>query len=117
MSTWPANLPGPILEGFSKKRLTGLKSTDMEIGPPRSRRVTTSRYSEVSVKWLFTQDQYDKFITFFETALHAGSDWFDATWRIDGMRSAKSLRVKGGEFSDERQGDHWRVSATLEWRD
>jgi hypothetical protein len=116
--SWPAAVPNPTGEGLSIKRKSALRQAEMEIGPNRQRRLTTSRTRTVTVKWVLTAAQHVAFEAFFDSDIHGGADWFIAKWRLADGRQPRQVRFQNGEFESAPDGPNvWRVSATMDWRD
>ena len=115
--TWPATLPGPVLEGLGFKRKSGLRQAEMEAGPNRQRRITSTRTYSVTAKWVLTAAQFAVFQAFFDSSINDGADWFDAKWRLWDGRQTRSVRFTNGEFDVKPDGPNvWNLTATLDWR-
>lgn len=115
--SWPAGLPGPVLDGFTVKRKSALRQAEMEVGPNRQRRLTSTRTRTVTARWIFTDTQSVTFETFFDTTLHSGADWFNVAWRLADGRQTRQVRFQNGEFESAPQGGRvYQVTATLDWR-
>lgn len=119
MATWPTTLPVPLLAGYGFSPIDQTIRTDMETGSARVRRRTTARLDRASASWLFDQAQMDAFRTFFDDAaagLAGGAAWCGMTLDMgDGSLAAYSARFIG-PWQAARDGQHWRVTATLEVR-
>lgn len=78
---WPASLPQYVLQsGFSETEPDTLLETQMEGGPPKSRRRYTTDYRQFTVALQMDATQRATFQTFFNTTIKGGSlpfDWVD----------------------------------------
>lgn len=116
MAFWPTALPSsPLLDGFSCQPAGyGLVVTEMDAGPPKVRRRTSTQGLLMQASWVLSRDQLNEFQSFFEIDLAHGSLTFTAehplppyplvAMRFD-PRSTPSLRKVGQ--------DVWRLDAQL----
>lgn len=122
MATFPTTLPLPQPSGYKMDPMPQGIETDMEVGEPRIRRRSAARRSEVSLMWIFTEVQYQAFLTWFyddsSTGCAGGCRWFDMQLLVgEGGLTAKEARFKGSEFKASLiSGVDWSVSATLRVR-
>lgn len=78
MPTWPGTLPAfPLLEGFRETVPDTVIRTDMESGPAKIRRRTTSAVRKMAVSYLMSKAQVEALETFYLTTLLGGSLAFD----------------------------------------
>lgn len=70
---WPSTLPQYVLrDSYSRNPGNNLIRTDMEIGPAKVRRRSTSAPTTVSLSFSFDKDELDDFEEFFITTLGYG---------------------------------------------
>ncbi len=84
MASWPLNFPTePTLEGtgIGKLNQSPLR-TEMEDGPFRARRRSTTTWSEVNLRLPFTHDLFDDFQVFLrDTINHGAGSWTMRVWK------------------------------------
>ena len=116
MSTWPASLPQPNLNGYAIKPDAGFIRTDMDVGPARQRRRYTAPPSRISASWVFNATQMAAFKTFFETTLDLGSGWFTLNINAGAGMADKDCRFTEPYQASLSASGVWSVSASLEVR-
>jgi len=73
-SAWPGCLPDYILQdGFEEELPTNSIHTQMDVGPPKSRRRATSAPTPMHWRIYMTKSQTEVFDEFFNTTLEGGS--------------------------------------------
>lgn len=104
--------------GFSQQRESALQRTEMESGPPKQTKVRSRVMvrRQMLVQFVTVAD-YQSFLTWFQTDVAYGADWFDWTDPVDGV--TKQARIVAGLESEapEPAGGgvaQWRVALTLE---
>jgi len=119
MPSYPATLPGPLVESYSLTPVEQTVRTDMETGAARVRRRTAARNDMVDVSFVFTDANFLGFRTWFDdasTGISGGASWFDITLAVGkGGATAEQARFKGA-WKAARDGRFWKVSAQLEIR-
>lgn len=76
MSTWPTDLPLPLLTGYSATQQPQTVRTEMDAGTPRVRRRSAVRFDEITVEFVFDATQVALFRDWFDasgSATHAGT--------------------------------------------
>jgi hypothetical protein len=115
MPTWPSSVPfKPVLSSYQEQKQSQVLRSDMDIGPPKSRRRFTAAAVTVQLEWLWTVAQLSDFETFFETDLEGGSLPFDGVHPRTG--AAAKLRFAEPytpQYSGYEQTP-WKVLAKLE---
>jgi hypothetical protein len=116
MATFPAYAK-LTFDGNPRQRESALNRTNMEAGPPKQLKVKSRVMVERPVVYnLDTLSDYNNFITFFQTTINFGADWFDWVDPVDG--ATKLARIKNGQISKEEPRrkvmDRWRVGFTIE---
>lgn len=80
MATWPATLPqSPLLSGFEEQPPDTRLRTQMDAGPPKTRRRWQTGVRKLTVDLLLSKDQVAILETFIFTTLEGGSLPFDWT--------------------------------------
>lgn len=83
--TWPATVPQAVLiDGYDEPEAEDAIHTDMEVGPPKSRRRATSTPREAKWSILLTPSQFEEFKTFYRTTLVSGTLSFNFTHPVEG---------------------------------
>lgn len=106
MADWPATLPTEFPEdGFTLQPASGVIRTQMDIGPAKTRKRTSSVVESFSGTLVMTRNQYQNvFLPFYHNNIASGATAFNWTHPISGnnreMRivSAKSVGPAGGEL-------------------
>jgi hypothetical protein len=116
MATFPAYAKLGF-EGFSQKRESALSRTSMESGPPKHLKVKSRVLVERPVMYFFdTLADFDNFITWFQSTVNYGADWFD--WTDPKGSVVRSARIKSGTLEEEKPRrknlDRWVVRFVLE---
>lgn len=114
MATFPG-YPTLMAAGFAQKRSTALLRTQMESGPPKQLKVKSRVMVTRPVSYfLSTLSDFNNFVTFFQTTINYGADWFTWTDPLDSV--AKLARIVG-ELDVEEPGvamTYWVVKFNLE---
>lgn len=80
MAVWPVTLPDDfLLAAYSETAPDNIISSEMEIGPPKTRRRSTSATRKISGNIILTTAQVATHDTFFTTTLYDGAEPFDWT--------------------------------------
>lgn len=121
MSTWPATLPRPTIDGYQLAPVDPTLRSDMEIGAARVRRRTAARNDQVAVTWRFTDAEMAIFRTWYDdasTGAAGGAAWFDGISLALGSTGlvTSEARFSGIWQATALAGLNWQVSARLEIR-
>lgn len=115
MATFPS-YPILLQNGFGQKREPGVLRTQMESGPPKQLKNKSRVLVQRSVTYeLVSLANYTSFITWFQSTINFGADWF--TWTDPVDSTAKSARIVSAietEAPVTPTLTAWRVSFTLE---
>lgn len=119
MPTYPPLLPGPLVESYNLNPVEQTVRTDMETGAARVRRRTVARNDLLDVGFVFSDDQFLAFRTWFDdaaTGIAGGASWFDIALAVGkGGSTVEQARFKGA-WKAARDGLFWKVAAQLEIR-
>ncbi len=118
MPAWPSYAKLQ-LEGYAEQRESGLKSSEMDSGPPKVVLVKSRVMVRRPVRVLLTTTaNYLAFVAWFETDIKLGSKWFD--WFDPVRKVTVQARIKDGDFQATPLArvsggkETWAVSLTLE---
>jgi hypothetical protein len=115
METFPA-YASVLYQGFAVSRKSAVDRTDMESGPPKQLKRRSRVMVERSVMVDFaSKADYQSFITWFQSNINFGADWFTWTDPVDG--ASKTARIKESIAQETPQrGDssYWRLSMIIE---
>jgi hypothetical protein len=126
MATWPLTVEEPYVLGLPENFLAdsyyesfakNVLRSPMEVGPPKSRRRSTSGVKELGGVMYMTPDQMAVLTTFFETTLSDGALPFD--WTHPRLGSTVTISCQFVEPPSFRRHDDsetigWLVSINLE---
>lgn len=119
MSTWPSTLPDPQLTGYAVQAQDNTARTDMDSGPARVRRRTTSVPDEITMQVVLDETQMATFRDFFENDWYHGAAWVYVPIK-DGRSAGVSLkecRPNPAKFkATPLSGALWSVELTVEVR-
>lgn len=122
MAVWPSTLPNPQRTGYKLSPADQTERSNMEVGAPRSRRITAARNDQTPVIWIFTDTQMAVFRSWFDdatTGIAGGASWFNGMSIPlgDGGFASPDCRFIG-PFSATPIGAPlvWTVTAKLETR-
>ena len=109
METFPTYAEVQV-DGFMQQRASAVQRTQMSSGPPKqlkaqSRVMVTRPLTCV----LYSASDFSNFITWFQTNINYGADWFNWTDPVDNV--TKSARIVGGLDTEEPI-----VPPLVEWR-
>ena len=109
---WPVTLP-ILNEGYSLDDELPVIRTEMEQGPPRVTRISTSYMTNLQVQCLLTDAQMTIYRAYFHgSECQAGAGWFDMPIMTGGAVIDHEVRITSSSAS--RDGLHWRLSLGLE---
>ena len=122
MATFPASLPGALLNGFQANPQDQVVRTQMEVGTARARLRSLAKIDRVSVQWLFTDAQMATFRAWWyqdsaSGGAAAGTSWFTISLPV----GASGLTSVTARFLQPYQaqagaGLLWSVHGELEVR-
>lgn len=119
MATYPSTLPRPQVTGYNLKPKNNVHRTEMEVGSPRQRQISSQDLDTVNVLWWFTDAEFYTFRNWYRTDIGHGAHWFTS---IDlalgnGIETVEARIVNGDWSSELMAGDlKWAVKASLEVR-
>lgn len=114
MIKFPALLPAPSQE-FSIQQAPNSSRTSMQSGRIRQRRTSASQAYQASIRWVFTDEEFEVFKGFLEYEAAGGSAWFDTPLLTGGSVNPHRIRLIDGAYSVEYQSWFgWAVSATVD---
>lgn len=115
LASWPGTLPqSPLMDGLEFQRANNKVSFSTEVGEPKERRRFTGRRKTVPLQLpALSTTQKDEFITFYETTLNDGADFF--TWDDfeTGEMGVAYKFVDPAPTVRSINGSQWRVSMTI----
>ncbi len=80
MASYPASLPDDFLQAdFSESAPDNVIASDMDVGPPKTRRRSSAAVRKISGNVLMTSAQVATHDTFFTATLYDGAEPFDWT--------------------------------------
>jgi hypothetical protein len=105
-----------LQDGFGVKRKSGVARTEFDDGMTKQLQTKSRVKVARTVKYgLKTLANYQAFITFFQTTIHFGADWFNWVDPVDGVtKLAQIVTELGEEKPDTPLLDFWAVSFTIE---
>ena len=106
-----------LYSGFAVKRRSAVKRTEFEDGFAKQAKRWSRVLVERTVSYGFSSKaDYESFITWFNTTINRGADWFD--WTDPVTSTIKTARIKGGDLEEEVPEStlltHWKIRFTLE---
>lgn len=108
--TYPMVLPNPS-SNFSGSHKSPVQTTSFTSGKIRRRRIGRTVVKQSTIEWLFTPDEYDIFVRWWEEDLQVGTVPFQMDM-VSGGDGQKGLHVV--QFTDDPDFSHeecnWRVS-------
>lgn len=112
---WPASVRStPLRDNYSITPMQVALVTEMDDGPVRQRRRSTSDWTTISMSFVWTPVEYDNFRNFWLTSLNRGASRF--TMPIQGEQfgvANRTVYIEGGIFTAKPFGVRWQVSFTL----
>lgn len=115
MATFPA-APVLLFEGFTQKPPSAVRRTEMDDLFVKQLKRASTVLVKRPVKYLVnSKSDLDAFLTWFNTTINRGADWFDWTDPYDS--AVKSARIVNGDIELEPRRkalDRWILSFELE---
>lgn len=79
IAVYPTNLPQSMQRGYREAPRTNVVRTEMDVGPPQSRRRSTTDNFDVSVPLIVSDEQKAAILDFYNNTLENGSLEFQKT--------------------------------------
>lgn len=115
MSTWPATLPDPLVDGHSEPFADVRVVSEMEEGPAKVRAWGTNNAYVLPLVYLMTSTQLSTLRTFYETTTSHGTTTFDFTHpRTSATVTARFAPKAPPPAAVPHGPSRWRVSLSLE---
>lgn len=121
---WPEERLGlPLLPGYGIEPQEGIARTDMDAGPARQRRRSTSPPTRFPVRFLFSALQFGLFEGWYKHRAEEGAAWFNITLLSGtglGLHEARFMgqyKAAPASGKDRQAGAVWDVSTVLEIRE
>lgn len=112
---FPNALPKVYTGSYSFNPQSGVVRTEMDSGYARVRRRASQTPTEISVSWLFTEEEFGIFERFFDVDLHGGVAWFEIELYNGAGESTFVARFKEPYAAKSIvKAKMWEVSAKLE---
>ena len=114
MATWPS-YARILRDGYAENPESALLRTDMESGPAKQVMIKSKVLVQRPITVLISSaSDYSSWLTWFQTTIHRGADWFD--WTDPRTASIKSARIVGGSYTAEHAAAlaAWKLAMTLE---
>ena len=111
---WPITKT-PQADSYSTAPVNAVRRTEMEVGPPKQQRYRDRRLLQRTVVYFVTEAERNAFVTFVETEINRGADFFD--WPDPITSTTRQARIVGGRYQDAPMNSwhsHWRLQMQLE---
>lgn len=77
MATWPnSELPAPQWDSLQIEAQDAVLRSQMDSGPGKTRRRFTAISTYIQATWIFTREEFVRFVTFYESETFLGSSTF-----------------------------------------
>ena len=118
MTTWPATLPLPTIQGYDIRPGEAILRTEMESGPARQRKRFTQVPSRFTARWLMRRTQFAVFESWYSLQAQDGGTWFDINL-LNGIGLSTSEARFTRQFDARLTGGGmlWEVTTELEIRE
>jgi hypothetical protein len=110
---WPDNLPEPMADGFSHSGEQPVRRQQMESGPDRVTRISSSTNISNTYSICVDEQQLADFWSFYENAANAGADLVLVPMLTGNVVALHVCRF-GSYPALSRLGIQWRLSFSLE---
>lgn len=114
VAAYPNNLPLPQVQGYRGQKQATTRRTAVLGGESRFRLIANRSHMDYAVRWIFSQDEFTQFKTFFIDDLNFGSDAMEIM-----LKDAAGLTLRSVHFVGEYNasmlsgGGYFGVTATL----
>lgn len=117
MPAWPESLPQCVLlEGYRERPSSGVLSSEMDVGPAKTRRRSTATTTRLPVMVTLSNEQLGIFEDWFNQDVAGGALPFD--WERPRTHQIVQARIVGDPPYELRPlasgSEYWRLSMTLE---
>ncbi|HRI77598.1 MAG TPA: hypothetical protein PLX33_11510 [Alphaproteobacteria bacterium] len=112
MPTFPDTLPAPLANSFQEQPANNIVRTQMDVGPAKVRRRTTSNVSSIRVAYVLSAAQVDEIQTFFAEDTAGGALGFDFTHPRTG--ATVTARFNEPPQYASMNGLYYQVTVSLE---
>lgn len=104
-----------MLAGFGEARETGVQRTAMESGPPKQLKVKSRvLVTQECVLRVPSRAEYLTFVTWFQTTINFGADWFDWADPVTDTTISARIVTLGRATPDASKNEGWRIPASIE---
>lgn len=110
---WPLDLPKPLAEGFAHAGEQPVRRQQMESGPDRVTRISSSTIATNSCSILLDRQQLAEFWSFYDGAANGGADWVQMPMFTGNVVALHLCRFASYPTVGPL-GLKWRVTFTLE---
>lgn len=108
MINWPSTLPQELIEdNFEETMQDLIISTDMKVGPPKTRRRLTANSTPVKGSIIVTKAQRAIFFTFFHSTIAGGAIKF--TWKHPITGTTVKMKIIGQPKITPLGGDYFKI--------
>ena len=112
MGSWPATLPQEFVEdSFEETMQSLIISTDMEVGPPKTRKRLTANFTPIKGSIIVTKAQRAIFLTFFHSTIAGGALKF--TWKHPITGSTVEMKIISPPKITPLGGDYFKIDMDL----
>ena len=110
---WPGTLPAPLLSGYAFSEELPILRTQMEQGPDRTARISTTYVTTVNLSMILTAALLQTFREYFHgSECNAGANWIDIPIITTNSKTAHECRITA--WSTQRNGPRYTVNLTVE---
>ena len=112
---YPDSLPYPTRDNYGLNHVSPFTRTPMDSGRSRQRRSFSSVPTNVTVSWMFTEQETLIFESWFRDTIHDGADWFNCP-----LKTPIGSKPYVCRFTEMYKGPTpdgicmWRITAALE---
>lgn len=114
---WPAIPYRPRHDGFAMQPVSAVRTSEMEAGNKRQRRIGTIPRYKQTIALRFTQAEFATFRGFHETDLDQGASPFTMNVWNGSAFVSKTVIMVGGEYQASRDERLTRVTFDIETQD
>lgn len=108
MGSWPVTLPQELIEDNFEETMQNISiSTDMEVGPPKTRKRLTANSTPVKGSIIVTKAQRAIFNTFFHSTIAGGAIKF--TWEHPITGTTVKMKIIGQPKITPLGGDYFKI--------
>jgi len=112
MASWPTTLPQELIEDNFEETLQSLIiSTDMEVGPPKTRKRLTANSTPVKGSIIVTKAQRAIFNTFFHSTIAGGAIKFTWVHPITGITA--NIKIISPPTITSLSGGYFKIDLNM----